>query len=163
MFFWLLEWLGITLDYAIAGVLIIGGFYVAEFVAANPLNPLSRLFHYLGLVAVCAGVVIAAAAYGQSRGAADCAAAWKAKNYEATIANLKRDLNAKSVAADAKAKEAEQLAAQKKDADDKINEWQDYASKLSTTVAACRRATADDDRRVCDILGNAARGCQPAR
>lgn len=160
---WIALWLGIGLGYLMAAVMAAGGGYLAFVLGINPINPLSKLFHYLGLCLIGGAIALACVTYGKSIGAADCEAQWKAKNYEATVANLKRDLKAKQIAADAKAQEAQQLAEQKKDADAKINAWQAYASKLSASVAACRRATADDDRRLCDVIGNAARGCRAPR
>lgn len=169
------QWLVPTLDYLLAGLLVAGGvllaFALPTFVAANPeiwlvkfvAGPLVWLLKYVGYVLIVVGIGKAAIAYGETVGAANCAAAWRAKNYEATIANLKRDNDALQAAAKAKDDEARTLAKQKETTDAQISDYIQATSKLSASLAACRRASADDDRRLCDILGGAARGCRASR
>lgn len=159
MLFSTLTWLGIGVDYLLAAALIAGGGYVAFVLGASPINPLGRLLHYVGLVLIAAGILVGAVTYGKATGAADCEAAWKAKNYEAQIAVLKRDAAAKTLAAETAARQAEALSAQNLTLQGKVDDYADAAKSFS----ACRRATGDDDRRVCDILGAAAPGCANSR
>lgn len=171
MFGWLFsfsvaEWFANARDYIIAAAMIGGGIYLSVFfdlAATNPAAWLLRPLRFVGYALVILGVAFAYGTYRESIGASKCEAAWKQKNLELKIANLQRDLDAAKIAANAKAEEAKALAAQKQDADDKLNSYASYAAGLSASIASCRRATGDDDRRMCDILGNAAPGCKPAK
>lgn len=152
-------WLSIGVGYFVAVVLIVGGGYLAMFLGANPLNPFAKPLRYIGLLMIAAGLILAAFNYGKATGAADCQAAWKQKNYEAQIARLKQEAEAKKIAAESSAQQAQQLASQKDDLEKQVAEYQVSVRDL----AACRRATVDDDRRLCDIVGRSAAGCKPAR
>jgi hypothetical protein len=176
MLSWLVkEWIGITADYIIAGLAVAIGIALAfglpAAAASTGLPPwavkllgfLLVPLRYIGYGLIALGLIKGAVTYGKTLGSADCQAAWQAKNYEQQIVNLKRDLAAQKSAAEFKAQEAKDLAAQKANADEQITAYANYAAGLSTSLSACRRATADDDRRLCDIIGNAAPGCKPAR
>lgn len=157
--------LGIGVDYLIAAAMVAAGIYLAAFfnlAAANPLAWLLRPLRYVGYALVVAGVAFGYGTYRESIGAAKCAAAWKEKNLELQIANLSRDLTAAKTAAEFRKAEAERYAAQKRDDDEKINAYASYTEGLSASLISCRRASADDNRRLCAIVGNAAAGCKSA-
>lgn len=160
------EWLAIYADYLWALALIAAGIYLA-FGLAPPTGSLwSKLLkplRWIGYGLMIIGIALAAVTYGRSLGAAECEAAWKEKNYEARIARLEQERDAKNVAADATATSLKQLATEKEEADGKVAEYQTDIARLSNEVAACRRATADDDRRMCQILGASAAGCRNSR
>lgn len=160
------EFFGIAIDYLLAGIMIAGGIYLAAFfnlAAANPLAWLLGPLRYVGYALVAAGVALGAFTFGKSVAASDCIAAGKLAVVQQENASLKRDLDAQRAATKAKEDEAAALAAQQRDADDQVASWQSYAANLSSAAAACRRATADDDARLCKLLGNAPAGCRAAR
>lgn len=171
MFAWLTsfhvsESLGIGVDYLIAAGMVAAGIYLAamfNLAATNPLSWLLTPLRYVGYALVVAGVAFGYGSFRESVGAAKCESAWKEKNLEQQVATLQRDLAAANLAAGLKAAEADSLAKQKQDSDDQITQWQDYTNSLSSSLSACRRATADDDRRLCAIIGNRAAGCKPAK
>lgn len=145
-------WLGIGGGYALALMLVAGGGYLAIFMAGRPLR-------FLGLVFIIIGTTIAAFNFGQQRGAENCEAAWKAKNYEAQIARLRQEAGAKQIAATVAADQAQQLASEKDALQQKINDYEMAAANS----ASCRRATDDDDRRLCNITGGAGFACSNSR
>lgn len=159
-------WLTIYSDYLIALVLFAVGVYLA-FGLGQPANPImSRLLkplRWLGFGLMIIGTALAAVTYGRSLGAAECEAAWKQKNYEARIARLEQERDAKNVAADVAASSRKQLATEKEKADGQVAGYEADVARLAAEVAACRRATAADDRRMCQILGTAAPGCSNSR
>ena len=160
------HWLAIYADYLWALALIAAGVYLAFGIAPPTGTLLSKLLkplRWVGYGLMIIGIALAAVTFGRSLGAADCEAAWTQKNYEARIARLQQERDAKNVAADAAATSLKQLANEKEKADGKVAEYQADVSRLSAEVAACRRATASDDRRMCDILGPAAPGCHNSR
>jgi len=159
------EWLGIGADYIFAGLAIAAGVYLSAFFDLPPANPVAwllRPLRYGGYALVIGGVAFGYGTYRESIGASRCEAAWKQKNYELQIANLTRDLNAQKAAAKEKADEATALAKQKKESDERIADYESSVQALSATVAACRRASPDDDRRLCNIIGDSAAGCRAA-
>ena len=155
-------WLGIWLDYAIAALMIAGGVYLAilfDLASANPLYWLLKPLRWAGIGIACAGVLFGGYTYGKSVGAEAVTTEWKAKNLEAQIERQKQELQARDEATK-KVKEAlEQIAEQKNDLEKQVADYQQAVAQLPV----CRRATDDDDRRVCDIIGNAAAGCKPAK
>ncbi|MCW5693311.1 MAG: hypothetical protein KIT48_13200 [Pseudolabrys sp.] len=151
-----LEWLSFARDYLIALALVAGGAYVGFVLPANPwAAPFTRLLRFLGVVLIALGVGLAMFTLGRSTGAANCEAQWKTKNLEAEIARLKQEAAVKQLAADLAGRQAADLVEQNTDLQTKVN---DYAETLRNS-AACRRATGDDDRRLCDITGRSAAGC----
>jgi hypothetical protein len=166
VWFWITHTLGIGVEYIVSGVMVAAGIYlgaVFNLAATNPFAWLLRPLRYVGYALVIAGVAYGYGTYRESVGGASVMAEWKAKNYEQQIANLKRDLGAAKLAAAFKAQEAKQLSEQKQEADGKIADYERSVQELSSAVAVCRRAAGDDDRRMCDILGNAAPGCRNSR
>lgn len=160
------SWLAIYADYLWALALIAAGVYLAFGVAPPTGSLWSKLLkplRWLGYGLMIIGIALAAITYGRSLGAAECEAAWKEKNYEARIARLEQERDAKNVAADAATTSLKQLATEKEEADGKVAEYQADVSRLAAEVAACRRATAADDRRMCQILGPATPGCRDPR
>lgn len=161
---WLIStYLGIAADYLIAAALIAGGVYLAAFfdlAATNPLAWLIRPLRFIGYALVGAGIMLSSYTYGKQTGAAVVTAEWKAKNYEMKIASLNRDIAAAKAATEAKDAEAKALEDQKRQSDDQLQDYAKYAAGLSASLSACRSASGDDDKRVCDIIGNAAPGCQ---
>ena len=156
-------WLGVWMDYLIAAALIGGGGYLAFVLGANPLNPLAKLFHLIGLCLMVVGLIVAAVAYGKSVGAADVTAEWKAKNYEAQIDRLKQENSAQQLAAATAAEQAQQLASQANVQQSQIDDYKAATDKLSIAIAMCRRASSDDDRRVCLITRSNSDSCKPAK
>lgn len=160
------EWLTEMWLYVVALALIAIGFYLA-FGLAPPTGTLwSRLLkpiRWLGFGMMFAGLLLIGFTFGRSQGAASCEAAWKAKNYEAQIAQLHQEASAKSVAAASAEKSLEELR-EKADAErSRIADYQSAVDHLSSTLVTCRRASRDDDRRVCELIGNAAPGCANSR
>lgn len=145
-------WLGIGIDYLIAAALIAAGVYLVFFVGGLFAKPL----RFVGALLIGTGLIIASYSYGKSVGAQKCEAEWKQKNYEAQIAELKREAAIKELAANLAKRQADQLASQNDDANSKINDYQSDVERLSSALASCRRATADDDRRMRDITGTKA-------
>lgn len=162
--FTLTEWIGIGAGYFVALALILGGIYVAFVLVASPwAAPFARLLRFAGLSMVGVGLMLAAFNYGKATGAADCQAAWKAKNYEAKITRLKQEADAKKTAAEEAEKSLKEIASQKEEADGKVADYQVSTARLANALASCRRASVDDDRRLCDIIGRSAPGCKSAR
>jgi len=154
---------GIGIDYIISAVMVVGGLYLGAIFTLPPTNPVSwilRPLRYVGYALVVCGAAYGYGTFRESTGAARCQAAWKQKNYELRLLNMQRDLAAQKAAAAEKAAEAEELAKQKQEADDRIQSYATYAAGLSDSLSSCRRATPDDDRRLCDIIGNGAPGCR---
>lgn len=150
------EWLSFARDYIAAIILVIVGIYVGFVLPANPVAaPFARLLLYIGVVLIAIGVGLGAFTLGRSNGAADIEAAWKAKNLEAEIARLRQEAAVKQLAADLAARQAAELADQNTDLQNKVN---DYANAVRNSDAG-RRSTGDDDRRMCDITGRSAEGC----
>ena len=155
-------WLGIWLDFIIAALMIAGGLYLAvlfDLASTNPLFWLLRPLRWVGIGLACYGLAFGFYAYGKSIGAEAVTAEWKAKNLEAQIERQKQELKAKDEAAKQVKDALQQIAEQKHDLETKVDEYAQAAAQLPV----CRRATGDDDRRVCDIIGNAAAGCRPAK
>jgi hypothetical protein len=153
-------WLGVTASYVIAVALIGAGLYLAIVLSENPVVALFRhAIRFAGVVLIALGCILGAYTFGKATGAEACEAAWKAKNYEAQIGRLKQEADAKKIAANVAEDQAQQLASANDDLQKKVGEYQTAA----VGYAACRRATGDDDRRVCDITGRSAAGCHPAR
>jgi chromosome segregation ATPase len=150
-------WFGLAADYVVAGLLIAGGLYLALTFASI------GLVRFAGLLLIGLGVAVGCIAYGKASGAAECNAAWREKNYEARIARLEQQLDAKTQAAAAAQDSLKVIASEKEKTDATVADYQVAVAQLEGAVAACRRATADDDRRMCQILGPAAAGCRPAR
>ena len=150
-------WLGIAGGYALAAALVIGGVYLALFAA--PGVPFSRARQFVGCVLIAAGAVLAAYNLGRQTGAEACEAAWRTKNYEARIARLQQEAEAKNIAASTAAEKAQQLASEKDELQEQIVQYQIAASSF----AACRRATDDDDRRLCNIAGRSSPACSDPR
>lgn len=173
--FFVREWFGVTFDYALAGLAVAIGIALAfglpAALTATGIPPwLQKLLgvllvplRYIGYALIALGLIKGAVTYGKGIGAADCIAASKVAALQQENASLKRDLDAAKSAAEFRRKEADELAAQNRDLDDKVTAYANYAAGLSTSLGSCRRATGDDDRRLCDIIGNAAPGCKPAR
>lgn len=150
-------YVGVTVSYIIAAAMIGLGVYLAMFLGANPFaGPL----RFVGLCLIAAGMMIAAYNLGKANGAAACEAAWKAKNYEAQIARLRQERDAKDIAAATAAQQAEQLASENNESQRKIADYKETTDNLSGALAACRRASDDDDKRLCAITGQSAAGCK---
>jgi hypothetical protein len=147
------ETIGIAPDYLIAGGMVGAGILICLLYRSS--------LRYVGYALVVAGLVFGYGSFRDSIGGATLIqqiATWKQQ-----VAILQRDLAAAKLAAGLKAAEADALAKQKQDSDDKISQWQDYTNSLSDSLRDCRRASADDDRRLCAIIGNKAAGCKSAK
>lgn len=144
---------GLMLDYVLAIILCGGGLYLAFTYAEI------KFLRFVGILLIALGVFTGAVAYGRTQGAKDCIAASKVARLREELAAKQRDLDAMTAAAKEKSDAAATLAAQKENADEQVADWTNYANKLAKDVAACRRATRDDNKRLCNILGNAPAGC----
>jgi xanthine/uracil permease len=159
-------WLGFAAEYAGAALLIAAGIYLAVFFTVTETSPWARFLRPLrviGLVLIGIGIGLACITYGKTLGATECNAAWREKNYEARIDRLNQQIEAKTAAAAAAQGSLKAIASEKDKADADVADYQVAVARLESAVASCRRATADDDRRLCQILGPAAAGCRPAR
>lgn len=154
-----LDWLGIVVAYVIAGALIAGGGYLALVLGANPLNPFSKTFRYGGMILIALGLLVGAVNYGKSIGAAGCKAEWAEATHLAEVAKLKQEANAKSIASETSAEQSKELASDNDTQQESISDYRLSVSKLSAALATCRLPSGDDDRRVCELTGNAAPGC----
>lgn len=160
------HWLGLGLDYIVAGLFIAAGIYLAVFFNVAATNPLFWLLHparYVGYALIGLGLVMGAVTYGKSVGAAECNAAWREKNLESKIARLEQERDAKAAAAKSAADNLQKIATEKETADEKVADYQTSIARLAGELAVCRRASADDDRRLCAILGPGAAGCASPR
>ena len=158
----ILHWLDLALVYAAAAALSGGGLYLALIFGRNPLNPLTlfaKPLRWVGVGMVAFGCVLGAYNYGRSVGAAAVEARWKEKNYEAQIARLARDAAVQKLAADLAAQQSQQLTSLNNDLQDKLVAYEN----APRGNADCRLPTADDDRRMCALVGAAAPGCQRAK
>jgi hypothetical protein len=152
----ILHSLSVGWGYLSALGLIVAGIYLGFVLPTTPMAaPFARLLRFLGVALVAMGAGLGAYTIGRSNGAADCQAAWKARNLEAQIGRLKQEAAVKQIAADLAGRQASELADQNADLQTRVN---DYANSLRN-ADTCRRATRDDDRRVCDITGRSAPGC----
>jgi hypothetical protein len=149
-------WVGITASYVLAAAMIVVGIYLVLFLGTNPLNPFSSLVRFLGLCLIVVGVALGTLNLGKSIGASACEAAWNAKDLDAQIERLQQEAAAKKIASETVERSLQNIASQKDDLQKKVSEYQEAARRF----AACRHATANDDRRMCDILGAGAPGCQ---
>lgn len=156
------EWLGMAWSFVIAGALAAAGVYLYGFASAERAIPLIGPLRNVGLGLICLAVVFACAAYFKHVGAQACESAWREKNLETQIANLNRDVRAWQAAAESNKAQADLAAQEKKDADNELAEYRDKINSLAPDLKRCRLASADDRRRLCQLAGNRAPGCQPA-
>jgi hypothetical protein len=155
------QWLSLWGGYlAAAGAVVVGGYLLLFAVDGTRLF---RLRRYAGFVLVAAGVAGAALTFGRATGAADCMAAWRAKDYEARLAALAREVAAQKAAANSATQKLQELAGEHDGMQRQVDDYSEAAKKLAADLIECRRATDDDDRRMCDITGNAAPGCRHSR
>lgn len=157
------EWIKLHLYYLEAAAAVGAGFYLYalfDLAASNPLAWLLRPIRYFGLGLIVGGVAFGYGTFREGKGAADCLAAWQAKNLQAKLAALARDRDGWKMIAEFRASEIALLSTMKDRADDKIAEHARAVAKLSAQARACRRATGDDDRRLCDLVGHRAAGCR---
>lgn len=168
-YFWssFLSWLGIAVDYVIAGAMIAGGAYLAVLFDLNITNPLYwilRPLRWVGIGLVACGIILGSYTYGKSigtvGGAAACYKEWERKNYEAQIEKLKQEAETKALAAENAEKALNEIMNQADSLQKQVDEYADELKKFPLSVADCRRATADDDRRLCQLTGNTAAGCE---
>jgi hypothetical protein len=120
----ILFYLGITGAYIIAAALIGAGGYLAFVLGGNPLNPISKLLHFVGLLMVGAGLLLGALTYGKSIGAADCEARWKAADNLAELDKAKRELKIAQDSAAAAQAQADALQQQTDEANQKANDYE---------------------------------------
>lgn len=160
------SFLGIASAYLLAAAMTAAGIYVAVFfdlAPANPLGWLLRPLRYVGLALAAGGLMLGAYAFGKTAATGDCLAAARLAETQQELAAARRDLAAARAASEASRKAALDFKQRKEDADVQISAGRDHVSKLDAAVARGRRATADDDRRLCAILGDAPAGCGAAR
>lgn len=152
-----MTWFGIYTVYVFAAALIVGGVYLfLRF-------PASLLFRLIGTALVIVGVIMGAVDYGKSLGAAECEQRWTEKKLDAQIDQLKQEAAAKAIAAETAAQQAKQIADANNENLGKLSDYREAIGKLASSLSDCRRASADDDRRMCNILGPTAKGCGDPR
>lgn len=161
-----IQWLGIGTEYFIAAGLILGGLYLYFLFDVSPTNRfiwILRPMRWMGIALIVWGSMLGWGTYqrgiGLSSGNRVCQAEWKQKNYEAELARLKQETEAKQIAIDTAQKETEKLEAQNAQLQEMVADYMVAASKLPV----CRHATTDDDKRVCKLTGNSAGGCTPPK
>lgn len=162
----ILSWLGIALEYLIAAAMILGGAYLAvlfDLAATNPLAWLIRPLRIVGYALIACGLLLGAYTYGKSIGGAAIEAEWRAKNLEAEIARLRLERDAKTAAAEEARNAEQEIRSRNDEANQQLASYKAATDQLSGALAACRRATDDDVRRLCDITGRSAPGCKPAK
>lgn len=152
-----LHWLGVALEYIVAGVLVAGGGYLEFVIGPAPFGipALGSPFRFLGRLALVAGIALGAITYGKSLGLKACAADARVASLQAENARLKLSAALQSVASASALSSMQTLARQKDDLQNQVADMADKARGLD----ACRRATGDDDRRMRAIL----QGHAPAR
>lgn len=160
--FQITEWLGTAATYLIAGAIAAAGVYLYGFASAERAIPLIGPLRNVGLGMIVAAVVLACAAYFKHVGAAACEDAWRSKNLETQIADLKTENAAWQRAADVNAEQLRELARSREGADRELAAYRQQIKALAPDVARARLATPDDRRRLCAIVGNRAPGCPPA-
>jgi hypothetical protein len=145
---WGLIWeqISVALAYVIAAVLVAGGGYVAFALGLNPLNPLSKPLHYVGIILMVAGALLAWGTYEKSVGAADCEARWKAANYQAQIDKAQRELKIAQDSAAAAQVQADEMQQQTDAAEQRAS---DYEKTLANRPAC--NLTGDDLERLRSI------------
>lgn len=149
----ILSWLGISVDYLISAALFVGGGAAVYFGITIPL--LGGILRWIGYLLMLAGIVFGAFSYGKSVGAVDCYSAWHQADIAAQTARQNQEANASDIAEKTATELANKLAQQNNDYQKQISQYQ---STIAPT-ATCRLPTVDDDRRMCDIIGNNSPGC----
>lgn len=153
-----LDYFGVATNLVLAAALVIGGGYLAFYVA--PLR-------LAGVCVLAFGIALGAYTLGRGSGIAEGSATvmaeWKAKNYEAKIASLEQEASAKKEAAEISAAQTADLASKNEQAQQQVNDYASTVSKLSESLQACRIASDADVRQLCGIAGDAAAGCKNSR
>lgn len=156
----ILSWLGISADYLLSGILFFGGAFLSFYVGVVFAIPVvSSLVKWIGYVLMIIGIGFGFYSYGKSVGAADCYSAWHQADVAFDVAKQNQETTAGNVANKTATDQAQQLAQQYDDYQKQISKYQ---STISPT-ATCRLPTVDDDRRMCNIVGNGVAGCKNSK
>jgi hypothetical protein len=160
MLSFILNWIGIGADYLASGLLFFGGATLAFYVAvAFPIPVVAPIVKWVGYVLMVLGVIFGFFSYGKSVGAADCYAAWRKADLQFQTDRQNQETAAANVASATATAQAQALAKQN---DDLQKQIQNYQSKVAK-AGSCRMSTIDDDRRLCNLLGNGAAGCKGSK
>lgn len=165
----ILTWLGISLEYIIAFVMVAGGAYLAtlfDLAVTNPLYWLLRPLRWVGIGLIVGGIILGSVTYGKTIGILQGGAAvrheWEQKNYEAQIAKLKQEAEIKQAAAENAEKALNEIMNQADALQKQVDDYAEDIKSLPKILSNCRLSTIDDDRRLCRITGDTAIGCKPA-
>jgi hypothetical protein len=160
-----LSWVGIGIEYLVAGLIFAGGAYLFFLFNVDPaskivwvLRPLRLVGGALMLLAAC----LASVTYGKSVGAAGCEARWKKANYEARLAQLKQEADAKQIAIDTANQEIKRMEGENENLQGQLGDYSAAVSQLSDSMESCRRATDDDDWRMRQPSGPSPKGSKPS-
>jgi len=159
-------WAGIALDYDWAVLMIAAGFYLAEFfdlAAANPLAWLLRPLRYFGYALIMAGAAYGYGTWREAHAVSDCISAERLSAVQSERNSLQQQVDGWKKTAALNQAAAERASKDKERADGLLAKWKAQVGRLSQARRAARAATADDDRRLCELLQNRAPGCQLRR
>jgi hypothetical protein len=146
---WVMGWFAALKDYIIAGGLIAIGIYVALYWQ-------HRFARIVGMMLLGAGIGWGCFAYGRTVGGAYCYRQWEAANVKAKHDAEARDAEMELLTRAMADKYEKDLASQAADLQEKVKQYEDATKNAAT----CRRATADDIRRLCNITGSTAAECK---
>jgi hypothetical protein len=133
-------WFGTTGIYILSGLLVLFG---ALFYRKNSV---------MGIALLCTGIGWGSLNYGHSTGGAYVTRQWQAANAQAAQDAENRDIAIARLARDMAEKQANELATLAHDLNRKVLAYE----KATKDLSACRRATADDKRRLLNIARNPA-------
>lgn len=155
--FFVREYIGIGLRDIFAAALILVGGYLTFVLGTNILW--GKALRFLGVCMILLGAANWLIAYGDKEGTQRCQAAANVKGLQDQIQQLTRERDAANLASAQAAEARRKLEEQANEQQAQLGQWETFASTLHVTG---RAATADDDNRLCKLLGNAPAGCTPA-
>jgi hypothetical protein len=138
-------------------VLIVAGGYLTFVLGATAWW--ARPLRFLGACLIVLGAANWLIAYGEKQATDRCVSAAQVKGLQDQIQQLTRERDAATVASEKAAEARKKLEEMSNEQQQQLDQWAAFASTLHV---GGRAATADDDRRLCNILGNAPNGCAPA-
>lgn len=159
MLHFILDWIGISVDYLIAAAFFFGGGALLYFGTVFAVPVVSSLVKYVAYVLMIIGVVFGFFSYGKSVGAADCYAAWHQADVAMADAKQKQETDAQTVASQTASAFEKKLADQGESFKKQIAQYESKISKADN----CRSATVDDNRRLCNIVGDGIPGCENSK
>lgn len=145
-------WLHTALDYIIAGGLVAFGVYTAMYWQ-------NRFARIVGIMIMGCGIGWGCFAYGKTIGGSAILEQWSEANKQAKADAEKRDIAIAKLAREMAEQQAGELAKQNFDLQKKVDDYEESVKNAPD----CRRATADDIRRLCGIVGSGSPGCKGAK